>query len=500
MRRGLEGEVGPDGRYLPRNGQSRLAEKMCRRWPGLSVRRGVQLREVVKAMSWMKRGGALLALGLAVSLAGGAWQGVPTEHLFVLVQEGIPDPAGVAALAEGVLQEVWALWLPQGLATQLPRPFQQVVSPEVIARAREAAGLPPPSDIPCYGVVLYSDPEALWRDVDWYGIGGTYYSGRYGWDLGERLQARAREAGAPPDWAPWGYLLGYCPEGDCPAVIAHELTHALQDYAGFQIPTDGCPVELDREPRLIVEGMARWTEFALGYSGDPDLRVRGPVAIWLELGGTLEEVPEFFLYEVGASLFEYLSFNLSPLEILALFSRPQRELLGLPESNFPDLFRLLYGAGWEEFLAGWQGWVEAVPPPPGAELVYEERRLGIGLRTALLWPLLSQGEREEIASIRRAIWEGRAGWEDLVRADAILKGAWAEPTEELISALERRSTSLRDWARVISGPEASARVSALWLIRNAEPDAPERYLRAFVEAVNEYLVSPAPSPLGSPVP
>jgi len=108
--------------------------------------------------------------------------------------------------------------------------------------------------------------------------------------------------------------------------------------------------------------------------------------------------------------------------------------------------------------------------------------------------------REEIAAIRRAIREGRAGWEDLRRADALLWGAWAEPTEELISSLERRSASLRDWARVISGPEASARVSALWLIRTAEPDDPTRYLRAFVEAVNEHLVSPAPSPLELPVP
>ncbi|MCD5408565.1 hypothetical protein LR090_05010, partial [Candidatus Bipolaricaulota bacterium] len=390
--------------------------------------------------------------------------------------------------------------LPQGLATQVPQPFSGTVSPEAIARAREAAGIPATPTGPCYGVVLYDDPEELWQEGNWYGIGGLYTPAGFPSDLWDRLGARAEAAGAPRDWQPWGYLLGYCSAGDCSVLLAHEFTHALQDHVRMALPTEFAPVELDREPRLVVEGMARWTEFALDYGGDFDLRVRGPVAIWLELGGTLEEVPEFFLYEIGASLFQYLSFTLSPREILGLFSQPQRELLGLPEAGFLDLFRYLYGAEWEEFLAGWREWVLEVPPPPGAELVYEERRLGIGLRTALLWPLLPEDKREEIAAIRRAIREGGASQEDLWRADAILRGAWAEPTEELISSLERRSASLQDWARAISGPEAAARVSALWLIRTAEPDQPKRYLVASIEAVNEYLVAPAPSPLENPVP
>jgi len=137
--------------------------------------------------------------------------------------------------------------------------------------------------------------------------------------------------------------------------------------------------------------------------------------------------------------------------------------------------------------------------PPG-ELVYEEKRLGIGLRESFLWPLLTEEEREEIGDIRWAIREGRGTLEELLRADAILRGAWAEPTEELLSSLSIRTASLRDWVRAISGPKASAKVSALWLIRNAEPDHPERYVQAFVEAVNAFLVSPAPSPLGIPTP
>ena len=151
-------------------------------------------------------------------------------------------------------------------------------------------------------------------------------------------------------------------------------------------------------------------------------------------------------------------------------------------------------------MAGWREWVLASQSPPEAELVYEEQRLWFGVRTSLLWPLLTEGEREEIRAIRRAIWRGEGTLEGLRRADAILKEAWAEPTPEVMAAIDPRIASLRDWARAISGPKASAEVSALWLIRNAEPDHPERYLRAFVEAVNSYLISPAPSPLDVTVP
>ena len=64
-------------------------------------------------MSWTKRGGVLLGLAVSLGLCAWGWQGVPTDRLFVLVPDGIPNPVEVAALAEGILQEVWALWLPQ---------------------------------------------------------------------------------------------------------------------------------------------------------------------------------------------------------------------------------------------------------------------------------------------------------------------------------------------------------------------------------------------------
>jgi len=436
-----------------------------------------------------------LSIVLAVTPLAFGWQGVLTEHLFVLLPDGMSDPAEVAARAEEILGEVWGLWLPDEVATAIPRHFFNPWSlpPDL---------LPPAKEGPSFDVALYDDPEELWQETRRFGIEGTYVTPYY---LGledpcQRLRERFLQAGAPDDWGAWGVILAYCPPGDCPALLSHELTHGLQDYVEMQIPTDFCPKELDREPRLVIEGMARWTEFALGYGGDFETLVRGPVAIWLKAGGTLDRVPEFLLYEIGASLFEYLSQSLSPPEMLALFSPPVRELLGLPGEEFPELFRELYGEGWEKFLSGWRAWIRATEATHQAELVYEEKRLGIGLRESFLWPLLTEEEREEIGDIRWAIREGRGTLEELLRADAILRGAWAEPTEELLSSLSIRTASLRDWVRAISGPKASAKVSALWLIWNAEPDHPERYVQAFVEAVNSFLVSPAPSPLDIPTP
>lgn len=442
----------------------------------------------------------LLGLILVAALPAWGWQGVPTEHLFVAVQEGISRLEEAAARAEEALRAAWALWLPGGVETGLPR-RNGAVPPEELDRLLKEAGLPERLQGPRFDVFLYADPEVLWRDDHRFGIAGTYLASTWGLaGLADVLRERARQAGEPADWGGWGIVLAHCPTGDCPALLAHEFTHALQDYVQLMIPTDRCPEELDREPRLVVEGMACWTEFALDRGGDFDLLVRGPVAVWLGLGGCLADVPAFLLYEIGATLFEYLSFRLSPPEMLALFSSPLRELLGLSEREFPDLFEGLYGGSWEEFLAGWRGWLRDTGPVPGAELVYEERRLGIGIRESFLWPVLAPGERDRIRDIRERIQEGVGTVEELLEADEILKGAWAEPTPELVAAVDARIPSLRDWARAISGPLASAEVSSLWLIKAASPDRPDRYLRAFIRAVNDYLVAPAPSPLGTAVP
>lgn len=446
----------------------------------------------------------LTALGLVACLALGAaaWQAVPTQHLVLLLPDAFPQTLSAAAHAEEVLQRVWGLWLPQGVATPPFRPPPYwTPSPEAIAGAREEAGLPPEPTGPSFGVILYQDPEELWRDTRKYGVGGLYLTAR--WDprgLVRDLRERFHQAGVAQDWTAQGLVLAYCPEGDCAALLAHELTHALQDYTVVRIPTEFCPQELDREPRLIIEGMAVWTEFALDAKDDFQLLVQGPVALWLELGGTLSEVPLFLLYQIGASLFQFLSLRLSPPETLALFSPSVREVVGLPDQPFPQLFQSLYGESWEAFLRGWEVWVSAIPPPPGAELVYEERRLWIGGRLSFLWPLLEEGEREEILKIKEEIWRGEGALSDLQWADAVLRGVWAEPDEELISALEHRLPSLEDWSRAISGPAAAAKVAAVSLLRYTDPEHPERFLREFIDAVNTYLISPAPSPVGLAVP
>lgn len=340
--------------------------------------------------------------------------------------------------------------------------------------------------------MLYADPEGLWRDTGRCGAEGLFLPAVWPQEdlelLADLRAMIAREKGASEVFL-GGVALSCClPEG-WQGTLAHELVHALQFEVYLEDPEMGLDV------RLFVEGMARWTEFALGYKGDFKLHVREPVAIWLSRGGRLTEVPEFILYAVGASLVERMCSVLSPPEVVALFSPSLRALLGLPEdADFPELFLALSGTTWEDFLADWRRWIEETRVTPAAELLYEEWRLGIGLREAFLWPLLSGEERQELEAIRRAIWEGRATEADLERADILLRSAWAEPTEELLDALARRARSLRDWAREISGPEAAAEITSLWLLPYTDPDHPERYVRAFVDAVNTYLVSPGPAP------
>jgi|GEM_PF-1567967 len=447
---------------------------------------------------------ALLSLWLIAWGTSGAaaWQAVSTEHLVILLPAGFPQTAAVALQAEETLQQVWELWLPRGVDTPLPRPSPAWnLSPAVIARAWERAGIPPEPAGPSFGLILYQDPEQLWQDADKYGVKGLYLG--VSWaprSLVRELRRRFHQAGIAQDWVAQGLVLAYCPQGECPGLLAHELTHALQDYTLVSIPTEFCPQELDREPRLIIEGMATWTEFALDPEDDFQLLVQGPVAIWLWLGGSPSEVPLFLLYQIGASLFQFLSFRLSPPEMLALFSHPVRGMLGLPEEPFPELFRSLYGESWEAFLRGWEKWLLGTSPPPGAELVYEERRLWLGGRASFLWPLLSEEEREEIWEIRQAIWRGEGSLSALQWADALLRGVWAEPAPALLSALYERLPSLKGWARAISGPEAAARITAISLLKYTDPEHPERFLREYIAAVNAYLVSPAPSPIGVAVP
>ena len=440
---------------------------------------------------------AYLLLGLFIviwslsGLAGEAWQLIGTPHYCLLLPEGVQSGSEIAATVDEIYAAVRGLWLPGGPDTKIPRPSHTNISEELEQKIREEVGLTEPQE-PKIVIVLYADLERLWQDVQRYGVGGLFIPAR--WppeDLEVPKHIRAMIAREKPAFV--GMALSCClPEG-WQGILAHELVHALQFEAYFEDPKMGLDV------RLFMEGMARWTEYALGYEQDFELHVREPVAIWLSRGGRLTEVPEFILYRVGASLVERMCSFLSPPEVIALFSPSLRVLLDLPEeTDFPGLFLALSGTTWEDFLAGWQRWIEETQVTPAAELLYEEWRLGIGLREAFLWPLLSEEERGELKAIRQAIWGGRATEADLERADILLRSAWAEPTEELLEALARRERSLKYRAREISGPEAEAKVLHLGLLRYTDSDHPERYVRAFVNAVNTYLVSPALAPTSAP--
>lgn len=433
--------------------------------------------------------GFLGSPGLAAE--GLPWQFLETPHLYLLFPAGFQPQGEIARAVEGVYTAVCELWLPQGADTQIPTP--QSVS-EVIRELKERAGLPVEETPPKPVVVLYSDLERLWSDTRKFSVNGLFLGpGVYGedeWFSTTTIRAFTEHGLEPPLL---GCALACCLPMGWKGVLAHELVHVLQVKVYMNNPDIGLDID------LFVEGMARWTEYALGYEGDFGLHVREPVAIWLSLGGELSQVPEFILYEVGATLIEQLSKRLSPPQVLSLFSPSMRILLGLPEeADFTSLFQELYGASWGEFLVGWREWIECTRVTRAAELLYEGWRLGIDLRKAFLRPLLSEEEKEELRIIRRWLWEGKGTEQDLARADEILRLAWAEPTEEVLAALAMREPSLRDWARKTSGPKASAEVSALQLLRLTDPDHPERYVRAFVDAVNSYLIFPGPSPVAIP--
>ena len=222
---------------------------------------------------------------------------------------------------------------------------------------------------------------------------------------------------------------------------------------------------------------------------------REMAAIWASAVDEFAHVPLFVVYELGASLFDRLAARLEPPEILDLFSTetPRAEL---PTEEFLATFADLYGESWEEFVEGWISELRGTEVTPQGELLYEYRRRGITLRTSFLWPLLSPEELEELEALNEAFYAGEASLEDLSRAESILESAWREPDEELLDSLEWRQTSLKHWGRIISGPEAAARVTKLNIIRITA--SPAEYVREFLDLVNRYLVFQVPSPVALP--
>ena len=385
------------------------------------------------------------------------------------------------AEVQGVYEAVRSLWLPEGTSiAEIISSWRENanVSPELLPQWKGEARLI---------IVFYADPDALWRDTDYVGVAGLFYPQLPRNVLSEPLAAYDAYGNRGPVF---GYVALCCLPGRWEAVLAHELVHLVQYAVVLRVPNLGL------DPNLIVEGMARWTEHALGYGEPVEERLeREMAAIWASEADEFVHVPLFVVYELGASLFDRLAARLEPPEILDLFSTktPRAEL---PTEEFLAAFTEAYGRPWDEFVEGWISWLRGTEVTPQGELLYEYRRRGITLRTSFLWPLLSLEELEELEALNEAFYTGEASLEDLSRAESILESAWREPDEELLEDLEWRQRSLSHWIRIISGPDAGIEVSRLKVLRVTA--SPAEYVREFVDLVNRYLVFQVPSPVALP--
>ena len=418
----------------------------------------------------------VLVVALATALWAGAlqagWMVGEAPCCYVVYPAAEESPL---TKVQEIYEAVIDLWLPPGTSlAELSAQWRTNVSPELLPPAPERVL-----------VVLYDDFEEYWRDVHHFGVAGLFYYTVPDDALEDPLREFAQRE---PEAMTLGCVAMCCLSTRWEATLAHELTHLIQSLVGFEVP------ELGLDPNVLVEGMARWTEHALGLREPVERELeREMAAIWVREVDNLSTVPVFVVYELGATLVEALAERLPPPAILGLFSwgpdAASREV-------FLATFREACGAEWDTFVEEWLMGLREVEISPQGELLYEFRRRGIMLRASFLWPLLSPEEREELLQLNTAFYTGSATAEDLERIEEILASAWAEPTEEVLSALEQRQSSLKHWARLISGPAAAAEVTRLNIVRLSA--SPEEYLRAFVDLVNRFLIFQVPSPLAVP--
>jgi len=423
-----------------------------------------------------------LTTALAVDLDF-TWEVVEAPSFLVLIPATVEYSAELLQEIESVFDAVNDLWFPVEMLLQSSE--EELEAEEQSGESQED-GQPIDPDLPTIVplvIALYPCSEAMWRDFRRFDFGGLFSlyeaTGMYG-----RLPEEQ-------DFVPFDSVVSCCfPDGAWEATLVHELTHYLQ--VPFLAGIEDLPIDY----RLFQEGMAEWTEFELVYGEERfDLWATQLTALWLEQGGSLVDVPEFVLYEIGASLVGHLCDLCSPAELYFLFLGMSLDPLAEDEEvdvpPFSDRFVALYGMTWEEFVVAWEEHVCVAEVNPGAHILYEAKRRELVLRSNFLRPLLSPEERSTFEQAWDVIWNGEGTTDDLDAAEQILVSAWAEPTEEILEALAVREESLRECVRERSGDEAAASILQLSLMRTTQRDKPEEYLRTFVEYVNTHLVWPA---------
>jgi len=347
-------------------------------------------------------------------------------------------------------------------------------------------------DAPLATVALYTNMEMMRRDLNRFDVGGLAainpFPNRF---EGEDYTAFVRHLPEGTELRGTA-LLFVCdpPENDdWQRVATHELVHALR-FRQWDINSHAM---LYPYYRLLVEGVARYSEYALEYLDRFDLHVDGPVTIWLAQGGQLSQVPEFLLYEIGASLVDALVRCATPDALWSVLSGPCRSaILNLCAKDhcvaFEAAFSGTYGQSWEAFLEAWARDAATLPSVPGSEDIYQWRRGAYSLRAELLAPLLDERNIERIDALATAVWLGSADAAEFAGIDAMLRGASGEPTSDVLEALLEREGTLISYARERAGAFSEVAEVLLLGIRARKGEAPPAsYVRAFVDVVNQFI-------------
>lgn len=414
------------------------------------------------------------------------WQLLETEHFYLLLPQGIQSPSYVADEVERIRNQVVGFWLPSG--EELLEKARKGREEEMISSSPPQSG-PQKSPLP-HGplktlLLLYPDIETYWADTGAFGTGGLIKTWSSPWGLSELIhnpdsldpvfQELYHEGRLWEDWFVAACCLNDCCGcGGWRSALAHELTHDLQ----FQIGWTG--------PHFVLEGMAYWTGFQLGYEQHFDLRINQEVAIWLEEGGGIgQEIPPYLIAEVGASLVDFFCSIGDKEDFLTIYSELVFSHRDLPEDmTQEELIIRRFGEPEEELLAEWKQSIRQVPISTGARVLYRAKQQELVERAVFLLPLFSPEQREEVCSRLASINAGQGTPADLERLEALFQGPFPPPDEAALSKIDQRLTWLRTIVENLVGSEATARVSRLNILRFRDL---ERLIQEYVDIVNTYL-------------
>ncbi len=405
----------------------------------------------------------------AMSVGAGDWT-IQTSSSIVLFTPGnVADPAALH-LVEQSLSEIIAYW---------------GIDANVVGDARGSESL-------LCSVWLYADWELMAREFGRFDISGMARA------CGVNPKApTGAPAPGPCAGTPFAVIASGHPTGDWLAIVAHEVAHVLQ-WRTWHFGLNLTWTEDD----LFREGMAEWTTYALGF-GDFGADSQSLVSFWLRAGGTLDAVPFYLEYDVGASLVERCVRLGGPQKLWAICSETTAIPIGDTGVNwykpidFARSFSEAYGIDWDTYLADWAIEARLADVLPGTELRDRYMRNAFNLRGELLRPLLSGESRAALEEIKQAVVDRTATSGDLDYAETLLRGAPEVDVEIDVEALSAREETLKGYALQVDGSRDDV-VNVLrlgMLARRGEADAQE-YAAAFAEAVNSYVSAAVSLPSG----